>query len=111
MEPNVELINQIFSELPPFELSSGLSHTELAKRLTIKKGGRKGFKVHVFKNKLNTWREIEKSPFTSYTSASLAIGINKNSKTISRYIDTEKFYVGRGHEYKFYSELKSKNFE
>jgi hypothetical protein len=46
--PSNEFISKLFSQTPPFDISTGRSHFELVKEFTITKGGRKGFTVYIY---------------------------------------------------------------
>ena len=86
--PTQKDINKVLFIEPPFDLNSGDSHFTLSRKYTIKKGGRLGFSVYVYKEGL----QIEGSPFSSYGEAHRAIGLKSNSKVIGRNIDTGKLY-------------------
>ena len=45
--PNYEVMSKLFSQTPPFDISNG-SHSDLVKKFTIAKGGRKGFVVYIY---------------------------------------------------------------
>ena len=47
--PTQEDVNKVLSIEPPFDLNSGDSHFTLSRKYTIKKGGRLGFSVYVYK--------------------------------------------------------------
>jgi hypothetical protein len=107
VSPSNEEIEKIFTITPPFfraDISKGKNHLERSKELTVSRGGRLGFIVHVYKNK----DEIPMSPFKTYRAAQLAVGLPANSKIVSRYIDTGKLYIG---EYLFSSSAITINTE
>lgn len=84
---------EIFATNPPFDVSSGMSHMELAKKFTISKGGRSGFAVHIYDLELG--KELTGSPFSSYGAGHVAIGLSAGSRAIGRNIDTGKVFKGR----------------
>ena len=97
---NWELISKLLAQTPPFDISSG-SHSELVRKFTIAKGGRKGFVVYIYESsESNKLKELKGSPFSSYTQAALALGNINISSVISKKIDTGKLYKQR---YKFES--------
>jgi len=107
VSPSNEEIEKIFTITPPFfraDNSKGKNHLERSKEITVSRGGRLGFTVHVYKNT----DEIPMSPFKTYRAAQLAIGLPVNSKIVSRYIDTGKLYIG---EYLFASSAITINTE
>lgn len=89
--PDLKLIDQINSIPAPFDISTRLTHTQLAQEFSRKNGGRQGFKVHIYENCL----EILNSPFSSYSKGHKAIGLRANSRIIARYIETGKIYKGK----------------
>ena len=93
--PSDESIFKLLSSPAPFNLASGLSHSQLVKEFTISKGGRKGFIVHIYDHKLKEVKELRDSPFSSYGAGHVAIGLNAGSRVIGRYIDTGKAYKDR----------------
>ena len=68
------------------------SGTELARKLTISKGGRHGFTVHIYDLE-SGGKELAGSPFSSYGAGHLAIGLRAGSRAIGRNIDTGKAFV------------------
>nr|YP_010555503.1 LAGLIDADG endonuclease [Ramaria rubella]UYR22251.1 LAGLIDADG endonuclease [Ramaria rubella] len=86
-------IDNLFSKIPPFNIKSGLTHSVLSKNITVEKGGRSGFTVHVYK-KDGAMEEITGSPFKTFGEAHLAIGLKPGSREIGRNIDTVKFFKG-----------------
>lgn len=89
--PNWELISKLLAQTPPFDISSG-SHSELVRKFTISKGGRKGFVVYIYESSPNKLKELKGSPFSSYGAGHVAIGLDRGSRVIGRYIDTGKKY-------------------
>ena len=90
--PNCELISNLLAQTPPFDISSG-SHSELVRKFTIAKGGRKGFVVYIYESsESNKLKELKGSPFSSYAAGHVAIGLRPGSRVIGRYIDTNKLY-------------------
>ena len=65
-------------------------------QLAAEKGGRKGFKVWVYDNTIL----VNGKPFETYGAANQFLGLNKNSRTIARKIDTGQKYKN---QYTFYS--------
>ena len=86
--PDSNSIDLLFSTKPPVDISTGLNHEELSKLVTRNLGGRSGFLVYIYKQD----QIIKGSPFKSYGEAQKAIGLNSNSRAISRNIDTGKLY-------------------
>jgi len=72
------------------------SGTELARKLTISKGGRHGFTVHIYDLE-SGGKELAGSPFSSYGAGHLAIGLRAGSRAIGRNIDTGKAFVPPPH--------------
>jgi hypothetical protein len=96
-----EEIEELFKTEPPFNIRSGKSHFILTKEYSQLIGSRSGFKVHIYKNGLLPYGELEikGSPFSSYTKGGKAIGL-KSVSSIANYIDTGKIYK---EGYTFYS--------
>jgi hypothetical protein len=69
--PDLKLIDQINSISAPFDISTRLTHTQLAQEFARKNGSRQGFKEHIYENCL----EIPKSPFSSYSEGHKAISL------------------------------------
>lgn len=91
--PNIEFILKLFSQTPPLDISSGRNHFELVRELTITKGGRKGFTVHIYEEiSPNKYKELKGSPFSTYGDGHEAICQIRGSRVIGRYIDTGKKY-------------------
>lgn len=86
--PTQEEIAKVLSLEPPFDINSGESHFTLSRKYTIKKGGRLGFPVYVYKEGV----KFEGSPFPTYGAAHQAIGLLANSRVVGRYINTGKLY-------------------
>jgi hypothetical protein len=99
--PSPESINEILSLPAPFDISSGCSHLELAKKFARERGSRKGFTVYIFDADLGG-KQIIGSPFSTYGAGHEALGLKAGSRIIGRYIDTGKMYKGR---YTFVSAL------
>jgi len=93
--PQIEEIEAIFKLPKPFDLSLGLSHTELAKKYFRERGSRKGFKVYVYKEGV----EVKGEPFSSYNQAQKVLKF-KGNRTIAIYIDTNRVFNGK---FTFYS--------
>lgn len=95
--PNCELISKLLAQTPPFDISSG-SHTELVKKFTLAKGGRKGFLVYIYESGVtsngspNKLKELKGSPFSTYGEGHVVLGLNRGSRVAGRYIDTGKKY-------------------
>ena len=90
--PNCELISNLLAQTPPFDISSG-SHSELVRKFTIAKGGRKGFVVYIYESsESNKLKELKGSPFSTYGDGHAVIGLNRGSRVIGRYIDTGQKY-------------------
>lgn len=90
--PQVELLSKLLAQSPPFDISAG-SHFELVMKFTIAKGGRKGFIVYIYEtSESNKLKELKGSPFSTYGSGHVAIGLRPGSRVIGRYIDTGQNY-------------------
>ena len=99
--PSIESILNLFEQTPPFDISSGRSHFELVREFTIVRGGRKGFKVHIYEcNTESNLKEVKGSPFSTYGDGHEVLGLKRGSRVIGRYIDTGKLYKDK---YKFSS--------
>lgn len=79
-------INNLFSLPAVYSSNKGLTYKEQSLEYALKKKRRKGYSVYVYRN----GKEIEISPFYSYSLATKTLKIGSN--IISRYIDTEKLY-------------------
>ncbi len=90
--PSTESISKLFSQTPPFDISTGSSHLELAKKFTITKGGRKGFTVYIYEEISHKYKELKNSPFSTYGDGHEVLGLRRGSRVIGRYIDTGKKY-------------------
>ena len=91
--PSNEFISKLFSQTPPFDISTGRSHFELVKEFTIAKGGRKGFTVYIYEEKSpHKYKELKSSPFSTYGDGHEVLGQKRGSRVIGRYIDTGKKY-------------------
>jgi hypothetical protein len=93
--PSEESISKLFDHKPLFELNSELSYFDQVRKLTIEKGGRKGFTVYIYESLSNhptQLKEVKGSPFTTYGDGHEALGLRRGSRTIGRYIDTGKKY-------------------
>lgn len=102
--PSEDSISKLLAQPAPFDIASGLSHFELARKFTISKGGRNGFTVHIYDRESKTPRrgggvgrgkELTGSPFSTYGAGHVALGLRAGSRVIGRYIDTGKAYKGR----------------
>lgn len=89
--PSPESINEILSLPAPFDISSGCSHLELAKKFARERGSRKGFTVYIFDADLGG-KQIIGSPSSTYGAGHEALGLKAGSRIIGRYIDTGKMY-------------------
>src|SRR6202044_3215702 len=90
------LISKLFSQTPPFDISTGRSHFELAREFTITKGGRKGFTVYIYEEiSPHKYKELKNSPFSTYGDGHEVLGQRRGSRVIGRYIDTGKKYKGK----------------
>jgi hypothetical protein len=92
------LIKNLFSLEPPYNIFSGKSNFSLAQEYNKAKGSKQGFNLYTYKNGV----EIPGSPFKSFRKGGKAIGLNSVS-SIKNYLNTNKVFKG---EYTFYSEPK-----
>lgn len=96
--PSNDDIFKLLSQAPPFDLTKDSSHFNLVRSFTISKGGRNGFIVYIYEtesNKVGVEKEVKGSPFSTYAAGHVAIGLNKGSRAIGRYINTGKAFKGR----------------
>jgi hypothetical protein len=93
--PSEDSISKLLAQPAPFDIASGLSHFELARKFTISKGGRNGFTVHIYDRESKRGKELIGSPFSTYGAGHVALGLRAGSRVIGRYIDTGKAYKGR----------------
>ena len=93
--PSEDSISKLLAQPAPFDIASGLSHFELARKFTISKGGRNGFTVHIYDRESKRGKELTGSPFSTYGAGHVALGLRAGSRVIGRYIDTGKAYKGR----------------
>lgn len=90
--PSDDNVSRLLAKTPPFDITNGRSHFELAREITISKGGRKGFIVYINGRESEGYKELKGSPFSSYGAGHVAIGLKPGSRVIGRYIDTGKAY-------------------
>jgi hypothetical protein len=93
--PSADTISKLLARPAPFDVASGLSHFELARKFTISKAGRNGFTVHIYDRESERGKELTGSPFSTYGAGHVALGLRAGSRVIGRYIDTGKAYKGR----------------
>jgi len=93
--PNDDYISKFLAQPAPFDISRGLTHFSLVREFTINKGGRKGFTVYVYDRETEGGKEITGSPFSTYGSGHVALGLRAGSRVIGRYIDTGKAYKNK----------------
>lgn len=82
-------INNLFSLPTIYSSNKELTYKEQSLEYALKNNRRKGYSVYVYKE----GKEIDMSPFSSYSSATKTLNIDSN--IISRYIDTEKLYKNK----------------
>lgn len=104
--PSDDSISKFLAQPAPFDISRGLTHFEYVREFTIKKGGRKGFTVYIYNLGTKGGKELAGSPFSTYGSGHVTIGLRAGSRVIGRYIDTGKVYKDK---YIFSSVPLSKN--
>lgn len=98
--PSHDQISELLATTPPFDVTTGKSHFDLARSITISKGGRKGFIVYIYVvesegKAAGVKKELKGSPFSSYGAGHVAIGLKPASRVAGRYIDTGKVYQGK----------------
>jgi hypothetical protein len=93
--PSDDSISKLLALQSPFDISRGLTHFELVREFTINKGGRKGLTVYIYDCETEGGKELTGSPFSTYGSGHVAIGLKAGSRVIGRYIDTGKAYKGK----------------
>lgn len=85
--PTEEEINNVLNLPNPFDLSTGKSHTTLAREFILSKRVKGEFKIYVYKNGV----QVPNSPYKSYYAVQKDLEF-KGNRTVSRYIDTDKVY-------------------
>lgn len=93
--PSEDTISKLLEISPPFDITSGLTHFNLARQFTIDKGGRNGFTVYIYDLKSKGNKQVKGSPFSTYGAGHEALGLRRGSRAIGRYIDTDKPFKER----------------
>jgi hypothetical protein len=93
-----EIINNISKKFEdiikkdsPFDIELDIPHTENARKFGIANRSEKPKTVYIYTDE----GLIEGSPFTSYSVAHKALGLNPSSNTCNRYIDTNRLYKNK----------------
>jgi len=93
-----EIINNISKKFKdiikknsPFDIKLDLPHTENVRNFSIANRFENPKIVYIYTDE----GLIEGSPFTSYSSAHKALGLNPSSNTCNRYIDTNRLYKNK----------------
>lgn len=81
----------IFEKDPPFDVKSNIPHSDNVRKFTIQDRSDNPKVVYIYTNE----GMMEGSPFTSFSSAHKALGLNPSSNTCNRYIDTGKLYKNK----------------
>nr|YP_009254039.1 hypothetical protein [Hypomyces aurantius]ANC62724.1 hypothetical protein [Hypomyces aurantius] len=82
---------EIIKKDSPFDIKLDLPHTENVRKFSIANRSENPKIVYIYTNE----GIIEGSPFTSYSSAHKALGLNPSSNTCNRYIDTNRLYKNK----------------
>jgi len=88
--PDIESIENLFNQDPPFDITNESSHFYKVRELIIAKWGRKGFTVYIYECNDDKFKEVIGSPFSTYGDGHEILGLRRGSRTIGRYIDTGK---------------------
>lgn len=75
----------------PFDIKLDLPHTENVRKFSIANRSENPKIVYIYTNE----GLIEGSPFTSFSAAHKALGLNPSSNTCNRYIDTNRLYKNK----------------
>lgn len=75
----------------PFDVKLDLPHTENVRKFSIANRSENPKTVYIYTNE----GIIEGSPFSSFSTAHKALGLNPNSNTCNRYIDTNRLYKNK----------------
>jgi hypothetical protein len=93
-----EIINSISNKFediikkdPPFDIKLDLPHTENVRNFSIANRSENPKTVYIYTDE----GMIEGSPFTSFSAAHKALGLNPSSNTCNRYIDTNRLYKNK----------------
>jgi LAGLIDADG endonuclease len=93
-----EIINNISKKFEdilkkdsPFDIKLDLPHTENVRKFSIANRSEKPKIVYIYTNE----GLIAGSPFTSFSAAHKALGLNSSSNTCNRYIDTNRLYKNK----------------
>lgn len=90
--PDYTLLYDLLSGPSPIDPNTTLPHDQLTRAVTVAKGSRQGYGVHVYENGV----EVEGSPFPNYGLAHKSLGLEAKSRTVSRFIDhPTKLYRGK----------------
>lgn len=76
---------------PPFDIKLDLPHTENVRKFSIANRSENPKIVYIYTNE----GIVEGSPFTSFSMAHKALGLNPSSNTCNRYIDTNRLYKNK----------------
>lgn len=92
-DQNLSKINELYTKIleikPLIDINSNKSHTQLMLEYSNKNKVKQTIYIYL-NDKL-----IEGSPFTTYSSANLALNLKNNSRTVFRYINTNKLYKNK----------------
>lgn len=87
----IERFNDIMLKDSPFNVKLNIPHVDNVHKYSIANKSEKPKMVYIYEgNKL-----IDGSPFSSYSSAHKALGLNPSSNTCNRYIDTNRLYKNK----------------
>jgi hypothetical protein len=93
-----EIINNISKKFEdilkkdaPFDIELDLPHTKNVRKFSIANRSENPKTVYIYTNE----GLIEGSPFTSYSAAHKALGLNPSSNTCNRYVDTNRLYKNK----------------
>jgi hypothetical protein len=80
--------DKLFAQEPPFNISLNKTHLNFAQEISIQQRKLTPNIVFIYKNN----ELIQGSPFTSYSDAHKALGLDPSSKICNRYMNTGKLY-------------------
>ena len=87
----VERYQYILKEDSPFDVKLNIPHAENVRKFSIANRSENPKTVYIYTEE----GMIKGSPFTSFSSAHKALGLNPSSNTCNRYIDTNRLYKGK----------------
>lgn len=86
-----ERFNNIMQKDSPFDVKLNIPHTDNVRKYSIKNRSENPKIVYIYVDN----EMVNGSPFTSFSSAHKALGLNPSSNTCNRYIDTNRLYKNK----------------